>query len=220
MKKLVIFDLDGTLFNTTEAMKTCGNEALQRLGLPLLEGADYASFSGAGVEEYVNSILDKVGDREHHNARLFWEYYTSKNEAEQTELIFPYDGIKELLFDLKERGIRLAVLSNKNENACIPIIKEKFGEGIFDLVRGERKNTPPKPDPTGALETMEFFSALPEECLYVGDTQVDMLTGKNAKIPTVAVLWGYRTKEVLSQYSPEFFAEKPEDILHLIEESK
>ncbi len=212
MKKLVIFDLDGTLFNTTGAMKACGNEALSKLGLPLLEAEDYARFSGAGVEEYVHSILDRVGDKEHKNAALFWQYYTSKNEAEQKELNVPYEGIHELLFALKEKGIRLGVLSNKNDDACTPIVKETFGEEMFDQIRGQREGIPPKPDPLGAFEMMKSFCVKPEECLYVGDTQVDMLTGKNAGIDTVAVLWGYREKEILEEYSPEFFAEKPMDI--------
>lgn len=218
MKKLIIFDLDGTLFDTTRSMVACGNEALGKLGLPLLSAKDYARFSGAGVEGYVHAILEAAGDKEHKNADIFWQYYTDKNEADQLDLIIPYDGVKELLFTLKEKGICLAILSNKNEEACIPIVHAVFGKGVFDVIRGDKEGSSPKPDPENVFALMDFFSVTKEECLYVGDTQVDMETGKNAKIDTVAALWGYREKEDLEPFYPEYFVEKPLDILSLIGE--
>ncbi len=216
MKKLIIFDLDGTLFDTTRSMVACGNEALEKLGLPLLSPKDYARFSGAGVEGYIHAILEAAGDKEHKNARLFWQYYTSKNEADQLDLISPYEGIRELLSSLKERGIKLAVLSNKNEEACIPIVHAVFGEDVFDVIRGDKEGFSPKPDPENVFKIMDLFSVKSKDCLYVGDTQVDMETGKNAKIDTVAVLWGYREREELEPFSPEYFAEKPLDILSVL----
>ena len=218
MKKLIIFDLDGTLFDTTLSMVACGNEALEKLHLPLLTPKDYARFSGAGVEGYVHAILDAVGDKEHKYAKVFWEYYTEKNEAEQLDLIHPYEGVRELLSALKEKGIRLAVLSNKNEEACIPTVHSFFGEEVFDVIWGDKEGFAPKPDPENVLKMMNLFSVKKEDCLYVGDTQVDMKTGKNAKIDTVAALWGYREKEDLAVFSPEYYAEKPLDILSLVGE--
>ncbi len=218
MKKLIIFDLDGTLFDTTRSMVACGNEALEKLGLPLLSAKDYARFSGAGVEGYVHAILEAAGDKEHKNAQIFWQYYTSKNEADQMDLITPYKGITELLSSLKKKGITLAVLSNKNEEACVPIVHAVFGKEVFDVIWGDKEGFCPKPDPKNVFALMDLFSVKGEECLYVGDTQVDMKTGKNAKIDTVAVLWGYREKKDLEPFSPEYFAEKPLDILSILDE--
>lgn len=216
MKKLIIFDLDGTLLNTTEAMKACGNAALRKLGLSLLEGERYARFSGADLDDFVSSVLSEAGDPSCRNADLFWRYYLAENEVLPKGLNVPYPGIPELLSELKKKGVFLAVLSNKDDSSCLPIIREAFGDGVFDVVRGQRRAVPPKPDRAGVLEMLRDFSVSPRECLYVGDTEVDMKTGKNAGVDTVAVLWGYREKEELAAFSPEFFAAKPLDILSIL----
>ncbi len=218
MKKLVIFDLDGTLFNTTGAMTACGNYALERLNLPLLAPRVYAGVSGGSVEAFVCTVLEAAGDGEHCNYGEFWRLYLEKNSLLTEEANVPYEGIETVLKELKQRGVLLAVLSNKDQESCVPIVENAFGKGVFDRIFGGRKDVPAKPDPTAAFALMEEFSVQPKDCLYVGDTQIDMQTGKNAGIDTVAALWGYREREVLEAFSPEYLLEKPLDLLSLFAE--
>lgn len=216
MKKLVIFDLDGTLFNTTVAMRDCGNYALEKIGLPLLTAEDYARFSGADVEGFIKAILYAAGDEKAEHYDTFWHLYKEKNLLLADSANIPYPGIPSLLSLLQEKGVGLAVLSNKDHETCVRIVEGAFGKGTFDVIFGGRENIPAKPDPAGAVELMQKLSLSPEDCLYVGDTEVDMKTGKNAGIDTVAVLWGYRTREILSSYNPEYMITKPEEILSLV----
>jgi phosphoglycolate phosphatase len=215
LKKLVIFDLDGTLFDTTASMEACGNEALRRLQLPTFSRKDYARFSGGGVEGYVSAILDAVGDTEHRNFDLFWQYYQEKNSQIFTSLNRPYEKVPKLLAILKEKGIRLAVLSNKDQPSCRQIVEECFGKNCFDVIRGDTGIAPVKPDPSGVYAILEELGVAKEDCLYVGDTEVDMITGKNAAVPTVAALWGYRSREELAVFEPELEAASPLDLLDL-----
>lgn len=217
MKKLVIFDLDGTLFNTTVAMAACGNYALERLGFPLLTPEVYARVSGRSVEEFNFAVLEAVGDREHRHCDEFWRLYLEKNRTLTEEANVPYEGIERVLTELKERGVFLAVLSNKDEESCIPIVENAFGKGAFDRIFGGKADVPAKPDPTAAFALMKEFSVTAEDCLYIGDTEVDMQTGKNAGICTVAALWGYRSREVLESFSPEYLLEKPLEILDIFD---
>ena len=132
MKKLVIFDLDGTLFNTTKAMSDCGNYALERLGLPLLAPEEYARFSGGSVRAFVCAALSAAGgDADRHYDR-FWQLYLEKNGLLTENANVPYEGIPLVLSELKKMGIRLAVLSNKDEASCIPIVENAFGGDTFD----------------------------------------------------------------------------------------
>ncbi|MBR4288448.1 MAG: HAD family hydrolase [Clostridia bacterium] len=216
MKKLAIFDLDGTLFDTTLAMQLCGNYALEKLGLPTFPAKAYAGFSGGGIEGYVFAILDAAGDVEHKHFHKFWELYCEKNLEVGTAPNVPFDGIVPMLEKLKEMGVILAVLSNKDHESCVRIVEEIFGEGMFDVIRGNGEDLPPKPHPAGMEAVLRETGFSREEALYVGDTEVDMETGKNAGVFTIAVLWGYRSEEVLAAYSPEAIITSPEDILKLI----
>jgi len=216
MKKLAIFDLDGTLFDTTLAMQICGNYALEKLGLSTFPAKAYAGFSGGGIEGYVFAILDAAGDPEHRHFDEFWRLYCEKNLEVGTSPNVPFDGIVPMLQGLKEMGVKLAVLSNKDHDSCVRIVEEIFGEKMFDVIRGNSEELPPKPHPAGMNAVLRETGMSPEDCLYVGDTEVDMETGKNAGVFTVAVLWGYRSEEVLAAYSPEAMVSTPEELLKLI----
>ena len=217
MKKLVIFDLDGTLFNTTVAMSACGNYALERLGLPLLAPEEYARFSGGSVRAFVCAALAAAGDGAAENYDEFWKLYLEKNGTLTEEANVPYEGVEAVLATLKEKGVRLAVLSNKDEGSCIPIVENAFGKGVFDRIFGGKEGVPSKPDPTAAFALMREFGVSAEDCLYVGDTEIDMQTGQNAGVETVAALWGYRAREVLEAYSPAHLLEKPLDLLTIFD---
>ena len=216
MKKLAIFDLDGTLFDTTLAMQLCGNYALEKLGLPIFPAKAYAGFSGGGIEGYVFAILDAAGDVEHKHFDEFWRLYCEKNLEVGTSPNVPFEGIVPMLQKLKERGVMLAVLSNKDHESCVRIVEEIFGKGMFDVIRGNSDALPPKPHPAGMEAVLRETGMSLEDCLYIGDTEVDMETGKNAGVFTVAVLWGYRSKETLSAFSPEAMISTPDELLQLI----
>ena len=217
MKKLVIFDLDGTLFNTTKAMADCGNYALEHLGLPQLSPEEYARFSGGSVRAFVCAALAAAGDEDGRNYDEFWRLYLEKNGLLTEDANVPYQGVEKLLSELKKQGICLAVLSNKDEESCIPIVENAFGKGVFHRIFGGKEGVPAKPDPTAVFALMKEFGVSASDCLYVGDTEIDMQTGKNAGIDTVAALWGYRAREVLEAYSPKYLLEKPLDILSLFD---
>lgn len=215
MKKIIIFDLDGTLFDTTGAMAACGNHALSLLGLPTFTPGDYALFSGGGIEGYVNAVLEAAGDKEHRHFDAFWRTYLEKNATLGKEANVPYPHIREVLDALKERGVCLAVLSNKDQASCEQIVKDAFGEGTFLVIRGDRGDLPVKPHPAGVFDVLAQCGMEKEAALYVGDTQVDIQTGKAAGIETAAALWGYRPRNVLEAEKPDHLIASPLDILEL-----
>ena len=216
MKKLVIFDLDGTLLDTTLAMQVCGNFALEKLGLPVFERSRYKEFSGGGVEGYVFAILDAAGDREHRLFDEFWRLYSYRNDRLSPDEVEPYEGVPELLSRLREKGVFLAVLSNKDQKSCNIVVERYFGKGTFRVIRGDREDGIVKPDPAGVFAILEELGLTLKDCLYVGDTEVDMQTGKRAGADTVAALWGYRTREALEQDHPEYFIRHPLELMDLI----
>ncbi|MBR2634500.1 MAG: HAD family hydrolase [Clostridia bacterium] len=215
MKKLILFDLDGTLFDTTAAMEACGNDALSRLGLPTFPRAQYALFSGGGIEGYVKAILSAAGDRDFRHYDAFWSLYLKKQETLEEESNVPYPGVFSLIGALKEAGIRLAVLSNKDHETCVEIVERIFGAELFDMILGDQGLRPAKPDPAGVFKILSDLQVDAADALYVGDTEVDIETGRNADLDTVAALWGYRSRETLVKAGARLFAEAPEDILTL-----
>ena len=120
-----------------------------------------------------------------------------------------YDGIPELLEKAKKLGIKIGVVTNKPHAQAVAAVEHVFGKGYFDIIVGEKEGTPKKPDPTMALIAAKELGAAPEECLYFGDTNTDMKTGKAAGMTTVAVLWGFRGREELEQYDPDYMIETP-----------
>lgn len=123
----------------------------------------------------------------------------------------PYEGIPELLQELKARGIRIAVLSNKPHARTVENIEAVFGKGYLILWPGRRTMSLKKPDPAGVNRILEEFGCKPEECLYFGDTNTDMQTGLNASVYTVGVTWGFRDQAELEAFHPDFVIDDPED---------
>jgi len=212
----LIFDLDGTLFNTTFSMQTNGNYALEKLGYPPLSADCYAAASGGSVPEFVRAVLQTAGDREGAHSEDFWKYYREKEVETDGRDPLPYEGILSSLKELHDRGKALAVLSNKNHEACSAIVEACFGSDLFDVVQGSCDGVIPKPDPSGILHILDRGGFEREDCLYVGDTQIDIRAGKNAGVETVAVLWGYRTREQLLAERPNHLISHPRELLDLV----
>ncbi len=220
MYRCCIFDLDGTLLNTTHALLRSTNLTLERLGLSPLTIDQIMKIVGDGYKTQMERALKLAGD----------EQLTHYEEALKTYLevfpencmyqVAPYNGILGLLWYLKETGVKTAVFSNKPHEQTVANIKGIFGASAFDVIQGQKEGIPKKPDPAGIFAIMETLGVTPEECLYFGDTNTDMQTGANAGIDTVGVLWGFRSREELEAFQPKFLIEHPEEAVAIINSKK
>lgn len=214
MIKACIFDLDGTVLYTLESIALAGNRMLKELGYAPQPVDDYRYYCGDGSDELVKRCLKKVGGFTAENFAA-GKILNRKFLADQPSYgVHPYEGMEAVLRILKDRGLGIAVVSNKPDEAAQLAVRDAYGD-LFDRVQGQGKGIPVKPDPTGALKTAAAFGVKPEECLYFGDTWTDMQTGTNAGMHTVGVLWGYRDRQELEENGAERVLEAPKDILEL-----
>ena len=214
--KAAIFDLDGTLLDTLETLSYYGNRALETFGLRPYPKADYRYMVGDGAKMLIHRMLERQNaDKSELFEKAYRHYIDTYNKDKlfKTEI---YEGIPALLKGLREQDVRLAVLSNKPHEATVPILKHFFGETAFDEMRGAMEGIPLKPDPTAALDVANILGVMPEECIYVGDTAVDMETGKRAGFFTVGVLWGFRDAEELREGGADRIVSTPEEILEIL----
>jgi len=212
MKKLIIFDLDGTLLNTIADLAQSTNHALQALGYPTHPESDYNFMVGNGINKLFERALPK-GEKSEENVLRIRKEFVPYYDVHNADKSRPYPGIPELLAALKADGIQTAVFSNKADAFCGKIIEHYFGPGSFSLVRGSRPGVPTKPDPAGVYSLMADLGVAPESTLFVGDSDVDILTGHNAGLPALGVLWGFRGEAELTAAGADALAAKPEDIL-------
>ena len=216
MKKLVIFDLDGTLLNTIADLAAATNYALQACGYPTHDTDAYRFFVGKGINKLFERALPE-GTRSKENVlkirSLFVPYYNEHN----ADLSRPYPGIENLLETLQKKGYMLAVASNKYHEATQKLIKQYFPRINFLAILGQRENIPAKPDPQVVYEIMEKAGVERNEVVYIGDSSVDMQTGANAGVTTIGVCWGFRPRTELEAYNPSLIAEQAEDILQFLE---
>lgn len=217
MIKAVIFDFDGTLMNTLPGIAHFGNTALAEIGLAPVEEEKYKYFVGNGRDKLIHRMLDFYGADTPENFEIVGKKYDFLYEGDVMYGSVIYDGIPELLDSLRSAGIKTAMLSNKPDNVAQMLIEKNFC-GKFDICYGQRYGVPTKPNPAAALEIAEFVKASPEECMFVGDTNVDVSTGKNAGMHTVGVLWGFRGKDELED--AEFIAAVPKDIANAVKKIK
>ena len=196
MIKVCVFDLDGTLLNTLPTIAHYVNQLLVKYGIEPYEVETYRSFVGDGARSLLHRALDGRGVKDIDFDAFYAEYLRNYDSA-PAYLTAPYEGIRELLALLFEKGIRLAVLSNKPDSS-IQLLVEEFFPDTFDLIRGARDGVKLKPAPDALLEILESFSATPDECFYVGDGIPDMQIAKAASVRVpVAALWGFTAPEVL-----------------------
>ena len=215
MKQLVIFDLDGTLLNTIADLAAAANHALGALGLPVRSQAECQSFVGNGVGKLLERALPEGKKTPEYMAKIrpaFFEYY-DKHLADAT---LPYTGMAQLLAQLQKRGIKLAVASNKYQSATERLVKHFFPDIHFTAVLGQREGIPVKPDPAIVNDILFAAGCAREDVLYVGDSDVDMQTAKNAGVRVCGVLWGFRTREVLAEYQPDYLTATPNEILDMV----
>lgn len=218
MKKAVIFDLDGTLTNTLKSLWKSTNMALATAGLPSHEIDSYKYFAGNGAKELIRKSLIADGDTELVHFDSVMEAYNRIFEEYCMYEVKPYDGIRELLKALKEKGLHLAVNSNKPQPRTIDVVEEIFGKDTFDLLVGQCEERRRKPAPDGVNYILEQLHLNKEDVLYIGDTCTDMQTGKSAGVFTVGALWGFRDRQELVENHADAIIEKPLELLQYIDQ--
>lgn len=216
--KAFIFDLDGTTLDTVESIGTTVNMVLKELQLPIHELEKYKKFAGDGQYELVKRSLVSAGDTELKLYDKAMARYIELFKDRCTYKVTPYEGIRELFDELKSRGIKLCIFSNKHHDNVVSLLNQIFGENYFDVILGQREDYHRKPSGEGLDIILSEAGVLACNCIYVGDTNTDMLTGKNYGLYTVGVTWGFRTEEELIYGGADYIAHKPEDIIENIHE--
>ncbi len=216
MKKGIIFDLDGTLLDTLESIAKSGNEMLKSFGLPQAPIAQYGVFAGDGADVLVERALIYANDT---TLSLLEEAKLRYRECFREFCAYrvqPYEGIVTLLSKLKEHNILLAVYTNKPHQNAVRLVNEYFGENLFTHVIGQDNSRPRKPHPSGIFEITKDWGVSPEDCIYLGDSDVDMQTGKGANCLTVGALWGFRSEEELIANGADLVARHPLELLEIV----
>ena len=213
--KLIVFDLDGTLLYTLKDLCDSANYALAKCGYPTWTLDDYRYFVGRGIRNMILAALPESDRNEVAAERVEAEFYPYYNEH-KCDTTAPYNGIVEVLHQIKAAGIKIAVATNKYQAGAEGVMEAYFGEIGFDLVLGQIDTRPIKPAPDIVFDAMRHFDASADDTLYIGDSNVDMQTGINAGVRTVGVLWGFRSRKELEAYKPWRIVETPSDILELI----
>lgn len=208
MLRTVIFDLDGTLLDTLRDLANAGNHALAAMGLPERSLDEFRTFVGNGIPKLIWRMLPE-GHRGEMTCDLALRLFQGHYSQHMLDLTAPYPGIVDLLERLRTQGLKLGVLSNKADHLAGPVVEAYF-PGIFDAVLGLREDFPPKPDAASLFYLLDRMGADKEALLYVGDSDVDMLTAKNAGVPSCGVLWGFRSREHLLEAGAEHLVETAE----------
>lgn len=214
--KACIFDLDGTLTDTLESIAYSVNKSLQEMGLPPVSDSQCRSFVGNGARYLMERVLEAAGDAGASRIDEAMQVYGRIFRDNCTYHVTPYEGILELLESLKEKGIRLAVLSNKPHGQTVDVVETIFGAGVFDQIQGQTDSIPRKPDPAGIYYLLEKMEAPKNECLYIGDSEVDIATGIAAGVRCIGVEWGFRSRQALADAGAKEIISAPEQILHFI----
>ncbi len=205
MKTGILFDLDGTLLSTLEDLADAVNYTLRYFGCPERTLEEVRTFVGYGAENLLRSALPgNENDPALAEVMPVYQAYYATHSKIKTR---PYDGILEALAEIYKE-FPIAVVSNKPDIATKPLCKEYFGEDIFAL--GEKSDCPRKPAPDMLLKAMEEIGV--ERCIYVGDSEVDVQTARNAGVPCLSVLWGFRDKDCLQTHGATHFCENPKDL--------
>ena len=214
--KVCIFDLDGTTADSVGAIAHTANQCLELFGLNPNPVEDYKLFAGEGQFELIKRALMAAGDEE---LKLYDEVMSKYIQLFKQGCIYhvaSYPEVPDLLAELKQKGVKIAILSNKHHENAVKVAEKIYGKGFFNLILGQRDTHERKPSPEGLNIMMEQFRAKPEECLYIGDTGTDMKTGINAGVDTVGVTWGFRSREELVSADATYIVDKPKEILNLL----
>lgn len=211
----VIFDLDGTLLNTLEDLKQAVNYALAKYGKPTRTLEEIRQFVGNGIKILIErSVPAETSNEEREEILSAFRVYYGEHCRDTTA---PYKGIKEVLEILKKEGVNTAVVSNKADFAVQELIPIYFGDSIA-VAKGENEETgiKKKPNPDMVYAVMEYFGSTPAGTVYVGDSDVDLQTAKNAGLDCIGCSWGFRGRAFLEKEGAGMIADEPKDILKFV----
>jgi phosphoglycolate phosphatase len=208
----IVFDLDGTLLDTLDDIAASANAALHQMQCSPHSRESYREYVGHGLKSMARQALPAQRHADG-DIQLFVDLYRASYAKQWKDTSRPFDGIPELLDALVERRIPLAVLSNKRNDFTGECVRTFLGKWPFEVVRGEVEGVPLKPDPTAALAVVAYLNVDPRQCLFVGDSDVDIETANRAGMPSAGVLWGYRSREVLEQCNPSFIVAHPKELM-------
>ena len=212
MIKACIFDLDGTLACTQESIARPVNLTLEHFGLPAQPVEAFNYFAGDGMRNTLKRALAAAGDTEGTRLEEGLPMALALMREDPCYHVKPYDHMTEVLQELKNGGVRIAVFSNKPHESAVNVVETVFGKGLFDQIRGQTDDVPIKPDPAGVLKILETFGVGKDECLYFGDTDTDMLTARHAGVTAVGVTWGFRTRAELEKNRAGVIIDSPAEI--------
>jgi phosphoglycolate phosphatase len=210
-KKLIIFDLDGTLLNTLYDLAHAVNYAFYELGFPIHDIEKYKSFVGNGILKLFERALPE-NERNEKNINLIRQRFIPYYEQHNSDFTEPYEGIPELLTGLQAKGLKIAVASNKYHKATEELIGKFFPEINFVAIFGQREGVPVKPNPTIVFDILQKARIPAKETLYVGDSGIDMQTALNAGIIPVGVSWGFRSHDELLKHGAKYILDSPSEL--------
>ena len=215
-KSIIIFDLDGTLLNTLEDLSDSTNIALNEFGYPARTVEEVRNFVGNGVAKLIERAIPHGKNNPHYETCLkFFKKIYARNMYNHTA---PYDGIIKMLENLKSKGVKIAVVSNKFD-AAVKELCEKYFENLIDFAAGENEaaGIKKKPAPDTVLKVLANFGINAENAIYAGDSDVDILTAKNSKMSCISVTWGFRSRYFLIKHGADIIIDTPEEIFNLID---
>ncbi len=215
MKKIntIVFDMDGTVLNTLDDLTDSVNYVLDRFGLPGRSREEYRHFFGNGIryalkcaapEDTPDEVIDEM-------LPVFKEHY----DAHCLDKTRPYDGILELMKELSERGYKMSIVSNKIDSA-VKELNTRFFASYIPVALGEKPGVDRKPAPDMVYAALDELGASRDEAIYIGDSEVDLLTATNSHLPCILALWGFRDKDFLISQGGEVFANSPAEVLEVL----
>lgn len=214
MFKAVMFDLDGTVVDTLDDLRFAMNSMLSHFGYNERSKREIRSFLGNGQKAFVTASLPEYARNEENIARC-GEYYGKFYAQNTVRFSRPFDGIPEVLAGLKAAGVYVALVTNKNQAHAEQIIKALFADSLFDVVLGAGKFRR-KPDPEAPLYVAKKLGVLPSECAFVGDSDVDIITAKNAGMYSVGVSWGFRERSELCDAGAREIADSADELARIL----
>lgn len=216
--KGIIFDLDGTLLDTINDLTDSVNDVMKIYGWKEYDSEACKMMVGNGFRKLIQRALPEEKQKDEMFLDEAVDQFSKAYQKRYLNKTIPYEGILKLLGTLEEKGIKIAVNSNKRGDYTSALVNKYFSQFPWVAVYGEREREgiPKKPDPSAALEIANHMNLPAEEVLYIGDSKTDMETGQNAKMDTIGVAWGFRGAEELRENNAIYIVEKPEAILEYV----
>ena len=211
--ELIVFDMDGTILDTLEDLKNSMNHTLRLYNMPERSLGEIRSYVGNGIRKLIERAVATGTDDA--TIELIHKDFMKHYEVHCADFTRPYDGVNDLIKELRKRGYKTAVVSNKAHDAVLDLCDQYFPD-LFDLAIGERPEIAKKPAPDMVNLAVEQLQISREKSVYIGDSDVDVATARNSNLDMIAVDWGFRTREFLIEQGATTIISKPEEILMLV----